>query len=114
MSIWERVQVALAGLGVPVVADEYIAASGAVLPDLYLRHFLVSDPPQQYADNAEKSRAYTVQVSVFSRAGLAALPDVTGAMLTAGFRHGNDTQLPFDPSTRHYGLAMEYHFLDEV
>ena len=112
MSIWERVQAALSILPIPVVADEYIAVKSGDLPDVFLRHFLVSDPPQQYADNLEKSRTYTVQISVYSRSGLATLPDVTGAMIAAGFIHGNDTQLPYDPSTRHYGLAMEYHYYE--
>ena len=112
MSIWERVQAALLILSIPIVADEYIIAGNSDLPDVYLRHFMVSDPPQTYADNSEKSRLYTVQVTVYSRTGLTNLPDITGAMTAAGFVHGNDTQLPYEPSTRHYGLAMEYHYYE--
>jgi hypothetical protein len=67
-----------------------------------------------FADNLEIAREFTVQVTVYSRTGLTDLPDVIGAMTAAGFVHGVDIQLPYEPSTRRYGLAMEFTILQET
>ncbi len=112
MSIWERVIAALTGLGVPMAANVYVAASGQELPDLYLVYFLVSSPPEQHADDAETLRSYRIQVTVYKRAGLASLPDVDGAMVAAGFRRGPQRELPYNQLTRHFGLALEYVYLE--
>ncbi len=112
-TIWERVGTALAGLGVPVAADVMISPTGAPLPDLFLTHFLISSPPEQHADNDETLRSYRVQVSIYSRSGLDSLPDVDTAMKAAGFSLGPRRQLPYNPSTRHFGLALEYIYLED-
>jgi len=113
MSIWERVVAALTGLGVPMAANAYIAASGQELPDLYLTYFLVSSPPEQHADDAETLRSYRMQVTIYNRAGLVAnLPDVDGSMVAAGFTRGPQREIPYNQLTRHFGLALEYVYLE--
>jgi len=113
MTIWERVKNALTGLGVPISANLHIEASGAELPDLFLVYFLVSSPPEQSADDRETLRSYRMQVSAYSRSGLISLPDIDGAMVAAGFSRGPQRELPFNEQTRHFGLALEYIYLEE-
>jgi hypothetical protein len=113
MSIWERVAAALAEVGLPVAESQMISSSPASLPDAYLVFFLLSDPAAQHADDGETCRSNHVQVSLYSRAGLAGVPaQVDAAMRAAGFTRGSARELPYNQSTRHYGLAMEYYYLD--
>jgi hypothetical protein len=114
-TIWERTQDALEALvpAVPIAANQYMAATAAALPDLYLVYQLVTAPPAQHADNVETLRSYTMQVTAWSRTGLAELPDVAGAMVAAGFSRGPVREQPYQPESRHYGLVMEFHFLNE-
>lgn len=112
MTIWELVEDALDGLGVPVAANAMIPVTGEQFPDQYLVYFLVSSPPELHADDAEVMRSYRIQVSVYSRSGLADLPDVDGVMVTAGFTRGPQRELPYNVSTRHYGLALEYVYTE--
>ena len=88
--------------------DVYI---GATLPDTYLVYTLISSPPEQHADNAETERSYRVQVSIFSKSGLASLPDVDTAMLAAGFRKSSFREIPRDKDSAHFGLAKDYTIL---
>jgi hypothetical protein len=113
MTIWERVEDALDGLGLPVAAGVMLQASGESLPDAYLVYFLIADPPAQHADDAETLRNHHVQVSAYSRSGLSTLPDIAGAMVAAGFTRGPRRELPYNQSTRHFGLALEFWFLEE-
>lgn len=113
MTIWERVKTALTGLGLPMAANNYLAESGDALPDVFLVYFLVSSPPEQSADDAETLRSYRMQVSAYSRSGLAGLPNIDGAMVAAGFGRGPQHELPFNQLTGHYGLALEYVYLEE-
>jgi hypothetical protein len=113
-TIWERVGTALAGLSQPKAASAYLAATGADLPDEFLVYFLVAAPPQSHADDVERSRLYHVQVSYYNRAGLVGMPDIAGAMTAAGFTRGPLTELPYNPDTRHFGLSLEFFYLDEV
>lgn len=113
MSIWETTEAALGTLAPPAVANFYQAASGADLPDTFLVYFLVSSLPEQHADDDETLRVWRVQVNAYSRAGLASLPDIDRAMLASGFRRGPQRELPYNPLTRHFGLALEYVFLTE-
>ncbi len=112
MTIWERVKAALETLDAPVVESVYIAATPDELPDLYLVYFLVAGVPVQHADDREVSREQTVQVSCYSRGGLANLPDVTGAMLAAGFTAGPSRELPYNQATQHFGLALDFDYLE--
>src|SRR4030043_899335 len=84
-TIWERVDDALTGLGIPMAASAYSVDSGAVLPDTYIIYFVFSFDPELHADNEELLRSEAIQVSIYRRAGMIGLPDVIGAMITAGF-----------------------------
>jgi hypothetical protein len=53
-----------------------------------------------------------VQVTAWSRAGLASLPNVDAAMLAAGFFKRDQRQVPQDRETGHYGLATDYVYLE--
>lgn len=113
-TVWERVEDALDTIlpAVPYAAGVYISATPEALPDLYIVYFLVVSTPVLHADNAEQLRIPTVQVTVYSRSGLAGLPDVDTAMTSAGFSRGPVRELPYNLLTRHYGLAFEYHTLE--
>jgi len=112
MTIWERVKTALTGLGVPMAANVYISGTGNELPNLFLTYFLVSSPPEQHADDAETLRSYRMQISIYQRAGLVSLPDVDSAMVAAGFTRGPQREIPYNQLTRHFGLALEYVYLE--
>jgi hypothetical protein len=112
-TIWERTASALAGLGVDMAANVFLSETGDTLPDQFIVYQLISSPPQQAADNVETLRTYRMQVTVYDRAGLAALPDVPAAMVTAGFTKSMYRELPYNEKTRHFGLAMEFLYLEE-
>jgi hypothetical protein len=112
MTIWERTQTALAGLGWQTAANTLVVATGSDLPDQFMVYQLISSPPEQHADNRETMRSYRMQVSIYSRNGLVSLPDVNGAMTAAGFCRGPIIELPYNQSTRHYGLALEFVYTE--
>ncbi len=115
MTIWERVKTALTGLGLPMAANTYIGTSGGDLPAEYLVYQLISDPPIQHADDAEKMVQYRVQVTAYSRISIAPLrASVTTAMAASGFMRLPSREIPYHPTTRHYGLAMDFSFVEEV
>lgn len=109
MTIWERVETALSDLNISVAANTY---TGSTLPDQFAVYQLISDPAIQHADDRETMTRYRVQVTVYSRGGLADLPDVRGAMLAAGFTRGPSRELPFNRDTRHYSLAMDFFYTE--
>ena len=112
MSIYDLVDGALAGLGVPYAAGQFLTESpSAPLPDLFLVSTVVSDVSEQTADDEEQLRFYRVQIAVFCRNGLAGLPDVDTAMKVAGFKKSSGREIPFDRDTGHYGLAQDYTIL---
>jgi len=112
-TIWERTKSALTGLGVPMADNQYLVASEADRPDQYIVYQLISSPPEQHADNVEKSRTYRMQVTIWDREGLINLPDISGSMVAAGFCRGPFRELPYAESTRHFGLAYEFLYLEE-
>jgi hypothetical protein len=113
-SIWEKAAAALATLTpLPVSEGQKLVASGAELPDAFATFFLVTSASVLDADDVEKLRIYTIQVSYFNRAGLAAVPDIAGAMVAAGFTRGPEREIPYDQVTRHYGLAADYNYFEE-
>jgi hypothetical protein len=96
-------------------AGAFLAATpGGDLPDSYLIYFVVDVSPVQHADDQETIRGWLVQVSVYSRAGLAGLPDVIGAMTTAGFTFVAGRQLDYDIETRHYGIAFDFEYTEDL
>ncbi len=107
MNIFERTKAALDTLGIPYGMGTLLTATG-VLPDYYLVYNMISGVPGQHADDEEKERNYSIQVTHYSKSGLADLADVDGAMHAAGFMKGAETPIPRDPTTGHYGLAVEY------
>jgi hypothetical protein len=113
MTIWQRTLNALTGLGLPMAPNVYLTASGSNYPDEYLVYFLVSSPPELAADNVEMLRSYRMQVSYYSRAGLAAMPDIKGAMVAAGFEVDAMIEHPYNLATRHYGIGFEFIYLEE-
>lgn len=114
-TIYERVATALESLDpdVPYALDVYLTQSGGDLPDTFLTYSLITGEPEAHADNVETHRSYLIQVSIFSRAGLVSLPDVNTAMTAAGFMKSSERQLPYDPETRHFGLAKDYIYLEK-
>ncbi len=111
-TIWERVSATLSNLAVPYAASKLQVETGETYPNVFVVYFLVSSPPEQFADNVEKMRSYTVQINIFSRDGLISIPDVDGAMKAAGFTKGRIFEIPLDPETGHFGLGTEYFFLE--
>jgi hypothetical protein len=96
-------------------AGAFLAATpGGDLPDSYLIYFVVDVSPVQHADNLETIRGWLVQVSIYSRAGLAGLPDVIGAMTAAGFMFVAGRQLDYDIETRHYGIAFDFEWTEDL
>ena len=112
MTIWERVVNALTGLGLPLAANVLIVASEAERPDAYITYFVVTSNPELHADNVEKHRSHTVQVTYYNRAGLAAMPDIPGAMAAAGFMAANRRELPYNQQTRHFGYALDFVYME--
>lgn len=108
MTIWERVLNALTPLGLPVAENVLIVPSGSSWPDVYITYFLVTGVPSFHADNVEKQRDRTIQVSYYNRAGLAAMPDIRGAMTGAGFAAGAEREIPLNQQTGHFGFAMDF------
>jgi hypothetical protein len=113
MTIWERVQAALSILSIPMGQSVYIPATPGAWPNLYLVYLSVDGVPAMEADDAEIERRYRVQVSIYSRTGLANLPNIDGAMIAAGFQKGPERELPYDHQTRHFGLAKDYFYLEQ-
>ena len=109
-TIFERVETALATIS-PAVPFALAPYKGT-LPDLYVTHQLLPSPAAQHADNVESERLFTVQILIWNKAGIPSESSVDTAMLTAGFQKGDLRQLPQDPQTHHYGLAIEYVYLE--
>jgi len=112
VTIWERVLSTLTSLGLPLAANAMIVASGSDYPDAYIVYFEVTDAAVQHADNLEKHRSYTVQVTYYNRAGLAGMPDIHSAMIAAGFMASSRRELPYNQQTRHYGYALDFVFVE--
>lgn len=113
MTIWELTLDALSGLEMAVASNVMMMATGQELPDVFAVYQLISSPPVQHAEDRETMRYYRMQVNVYSRNGLGGLPDVSGAMVDAGFTRGPMRELPYNPETRHFGLAMEFVFTSD-
>src|SRR5574340_829954 len=108
-TIYERTATALSTLtpSIPYALDVYLKSDSGELPDTYIAYSLIDGSPIQSADGNETLREYVMQISIFSRAGLASLPNVDAAMKAAGFVKGSERQLPRDAETRHFGLARD-------
>jgi hypothetical protein len=112
-SIFEATETALATLtpSVPAALDKFIMATDAALPDVFIEYFLVSGVGLQHADDAETARRQRMQISIWSRLGLANLPDIDTAMIGQGFTPGDERQLESDPDTGHFGWSKDFFYL---
>lgn len=115
-TIFARTATALSALSpaIPYGLDVYLKSDSGELPDTFITYSLITGEPMQSADNEETLREYVVQISIFSRAGLVSLPGVDAVMLAAGFVKGSERQLPRDAETRHFGLATDYHYFEDL
>ena len=115
MTIWERTATALATLtGIPAAAAANRSVLGDPLPDVFVVYTLLSAVPQLSADDVETERFYRMQVALFSRSGLNALPDTDTAMAAQGMRFAGEHALEFSQITGHFGLAREYTYLEDI
>lgn len=105
-TVFERTAAAL-GTVSPAV-NYALAPYKGTLPDAFIAYQLVNSPAEQHADGAETERSYVMQLSFWDKAGIPSTASVDAAMKTAGFMKSNVRQLPQDPQTHHYGLAVEY------
>jgi len=114
VTIWELIEDALEGLNLPMAENYFITETGEELPNEYMAYFLITSLPEQHADDQEKSRNYHVQINYYNRDGLAGMPDISDAMTTAGFTCGPTRELSYNQETRHFGLALEFWYYEEV
>lgn len=112
-SIWEITEDALDGLSVALAANVMIRETNEALPDNYIVYQVISSPPVQAANDVETLRYWRMQVTYYDRAGLINMPAIEAAMVTAGFSKSMFREIPYNQLTRHYGLAMEFIFLEE-
>lgn len=113
MTVWELVDLTLSGIGVPYAANSMVLATGNNLPDVFIVYQMISSPPVMHAEDIEMLRYYRIQVSIYSRNGLANLPNVTARMVAAGFTRGPITELPYNGDTGHFGLAYEFIYTSD-
>jgi len=114
-TIWEMTSTALTGLGVPMAASSYLAATpGVDLPAQYLTYQVIDLMPEAHADDEETLRDELVQVTVRSRNSLANLPDVIGAMTAARLLFASGREIPFDFESRHFGIAFDFEYLRDL
>jgi hypothetical protein len=109
-TIFERVSTALATLSpvIPYALAPYL--SNAEFPDTFIVYQLIDSVPVIQADNVEVSRSKTIQVTIYSRAGLVNIPNVDAAMLAAGFMKSAERQIPKDED--HHALALDYVYYE--
>ncbi len=110
ITIFERTETALGTISpaVPFASAPY----KGTLPSAYITHQLINSPAEQHADNEETERSYTMQITLWDTADIPSTTKVDAAMKAAGFEKGDVRQLPQDASTHHYGLAVEYVYLE--
>lgn len=109
-TIFERVETALDTIS-PAVPHSLAPYKGA-LPNAYIAHQLIGSPAEQHADGVETERSYTLQVTLWDLAGIPSTTGVDAAMKAAGFHKGDVRQLPQDAQTHHYGLAVEFVYIE--
>jgi len=109
-TVFELVETALGTIS-PSISFAAAPYKGT-LPNAYVTHQLINSPPEQHADNVETERSYTMQLSFWDKAGIPSTTNVDTAMKAAGFHKGDVRQLPQDPQTHHYGLAVEYVYFE--
>ncbi len=109
-TIFERVETAL-GTVSPAISFASAPYKGT-LPNAYVTHQLLPSPAAQHADNEETERVYTMQLNFWDKAGIPSTTNVDAAMKAAGFHKSDVRQLPQDQQSHHYGLAVEYVYIE--
>lgn len=109
-TIFERVETALGTIS-PAETFALAPYKGA-LPTRLIVHQLIASPPEQHADGVETERSYLVQITIWDKAGIPSESGVDAAMLAAGFQKSDVRQMPQDAQTHHYGLAIDYMYLE--
>ncbi len=109
-TIFERIESALGTISPPETFS--LAPYKGALPNRFIVHQLIASPSEQHADGIETERSYLVQVTIWDKAGIPSESGVDAAMLAAGFHKGNMRQLPQDAQTHHYGLTIDYMYLE--
>lgn len=116
MTIWERIQAALAPLNVPASAVVYKHGDDdGNYPDLFLV-YSIGVTTSNYADNKEIERYHPVEVTALSKqAGkLNSLPDIIGVMKAAGFTFQSTNDIPYDLDTELYGQIYRFYFMEDL
>jgi len=108
-TIFERTASALATVS-PAIQYAVAPYKGS-LPSAFVTYQLLPSPAAQHADDLETERAYQMQLNFWDQAGIPSSDSVDAAMIAAGFVKGDMRQLPQDPNTHHYGLAVEYIYV---
>ncbi len=115
MTIWERVEAALATLGIPFAEGNYQVGDTEDYPDVYMVYSLPSIDPGIYLNDVEKYRPYLVQVSVFKKTTLVGLPDVIGAMTASKFTFSGGRELEsLETEETHRGIAFDFDYLEKL
>jgi len=112
-TIWARVETALAGINIPKAESVYKVATNGTYPDEYLVYFEITSNPTLNADDDEKNRGYHVQITYYNRDGLQSMPGIKAAMVAEGFIPGATRELPYNPETGHFGLALEFWYYED-
>lgn len=113
-TIWERVYTALTPLGIPMAEGLYKVDSGGVIPSTYISYFVFSIDPELHADDEETLRSEAVQVSIYKLNTLIGLPDVIGAMITAGFTFIGGREIEAGLTDDHRGIAFDFEYLENL
>lgn len=109
-TIFERVETALGTIS-PAISFASAPYKGA-LPNAYVTHQLINSPAEQHADGEETERSYTMQLNFWDKTGIPSTTNVDAAMKAAGFHKSDVRQLPQDQQSHHYGLAVEYVYIE--
>lgn len=113
MTIWERINNALSGLGIPVGNIRLFLASKEPLPDQYVTFQVITAVPERFVDDGEVVRSYLVQINCWSRFGFQSFPDVEVAMVAAGFSFQASRDMKFEDDSGHYGHSMDFIFEED-
>lgn len=113
-TIFERVTTALNTLSpaIPFSLAPFEQVGDAALPAQFITFQLITGYPEQHADNAETLRTFLVQINIMSTSGLAVLPNVTAALIAAGFFQSQERMLPKNEASGHFILSKDFTYLE--
>ncbi len=114
-NIYNIVYTALATLGYEV-REQGTFSDDEVLPATFITYNLISKSDIRHSDNEATSNVSRVQVALYSTDPAikqAADGTLFTVMKAAGFMRAGGRDLPFDPSTGHYGYACDYRLHQE-